>query len=200
MVRMKDRDKRLIALVEAKYREDPEGLAAQLPGLHDLMPAVTSSGHEGQLTQTRGEIARRKTALAEALAELRDCALSPEGALVALEHIAHVIADDPFTDAVDHATAKALFKRALGKSPGSFRAKAIIAVGDGEVVHQTAVMRGVYLGLNKEGCLAAITVNPGKVREFRKLMKFVGAGWDPNPDVAARHDDYLAMQDPHGGT
>lgn len=194
MVRMKDRDKRLVALVEAKYKEDPEGLAAHLPGLRDLMPAVTSSGQEGQLTQTLGEIARRKTALAAAQAELRDCALSPEGALLALEHIAHVIADDPFTDAVDHATTKALFKRALGKSPGSFRAKTTIAVGDGEVLYRATVMRGVYLGLNKEGQLAAVTVNPRKVREFRKLMKFVGGSRDPESDVAERHDDYLAMQ------
>ncbi len=200
MVRMKDRDKRLIALVEAKYKEDPDGLAASLPGLHGLMSAEAAPEPEAQLTQPPEEIERRKAALAEALTKLRDCALSPEDALVALEHTARAIVDDPFTDVIGYETEKALFKRAFGKSPGSFRAKTTLPVGVGEVVLNVTVMRGVYLGLNKEGQLAAVTVNPRKVREFRKLMKFVGGSRDPESDVALRHDDYLAMRDPHGGT
>ena len=37
----------------------------------------------------------------------------------------------------------------------------------------------------------------GKVRQRRKLLSFVGAGQDAEPDVAQRHNEYLARIDPY---
>ncbi len=63
---------------------------------------------------------------------------------------------------------------------------------------QVPAIRGVYLDLDKDTRLVSISIDPRKVRERRSLMEFVGAGKDPEPDVSTRHDDYLAMEDPHG--
>lgn len=90
-------------------------------------------------------------------------------------------------------------KVALGKSPGSYKRKTTVPVGqeDGDALDHVSVLRGVYLDLDRERRLVSISINPRKVRERKKLMSIVGIGKDPQPDVAARHDDYLAMQDPH---
>ena len=95
---------------------------------------------------------------------------------------------------------KGLLKAALGKSPGSYKAKTTAPVGEGggPVVEQVSVIMGVFLGLDTNRRLVSVTIRPGKYRKRRKLMEFVGGSSDPQPDVALRHDDYLAMQDPHG--
>ncbi len=48
------------------------------------------------------------------------------------------------------------------------------------------------------GRAVSISINPGKFRKRREAMKIVGIGRDPDPYASIRHDDYLAMQDPHG--
>ena len=98
-----------------------------------------------------------------------------------------------------HEVKKGLLKVVLGKSPGSYKAKTTVPVdqGCGPVAESLSVITGVYLDLDAQGRLVSISINPWTYRKRRKAMAFVGGSRD-NPDVAERHDDYLAAQDPHG--
>ena len=131
---------------------------------------------------------------------LEDGEITAEQAAKGLQRCANLIRDDAFTDEVDYETSKALVKTALGKSPGSYKSKTTVPmlIVNGDALEQVSVLRGVYLDLDRERRLVSISINPQGVRERKKLMAIVGIGTDPEPDVAARHDDYLAMQSPHG--
>ena len=89
-------------------------------------------------------------------------------------------------------------KAALGKSPGSYKVKTTVpmGIGGGEALERVTVLRGVYLDLDRERRLVSISINPAKVREWKKLMAVVGTGRDAEPDVSAKHDEYLAMKSP----
>ena len=91
---------------------------------------------------------------------------------------------------------------AVGKFPGSHGSKTTEPLGGadaGPASDRVAVIRGVYVDLDSEGRPVSISIDPRKLEERRKLRSIVGIGSDPKPDVAERHDDYLAEQDPHGG-
>ena len=125
--------------------------------------------------------------------------LAKSEAVKGLHHYAMLIRDDAFYNEVEDGDFKALVKAAVGKSPGSFRAKTTINLGEGgPIVERVSALRGVYLDLDGERRLVSVSIHPGKMREHRRLMKIVGIGSDCKSDVALRHDDYLAMQDPHG--
>ena len=70
--------------------------------------------------------------------------------------------------------------------------------GTGEPIHHSSLVRGVVADLDLGMRLVSITVTPRKVREGNKMMGIVGIGHGLCPDVAARHDDYLLEQEPHG--
>ena len=128
--------------------------------------------------------------------------VTPEDAAKGLQHCANVIRDDVFGFPGEdrYESVKALIKAAVGKSPGSYKSKMTVPLngnGKGTVVEQVSVIMGVYLDLNRNRQLVSISIDPKEVRKRREVMKFVGASTD-EPDVALRHDDYLAMQDPHG--
>ena len=139
--------------------------------------------------------------MSEALATLREGTITPEEAAKGLQHCAQVLKDDifGFPEEDRHESAKALIRAAIGKSPGSYKSKTTVPLDQdnkGPVVEQVSVILGVYLDLDRNGELVSISIDPTEVRKRREIMKFVGAGTD-EPDVAARHDYYLALQDPH---
>ena len=98
-----------------------------------------------------------------------------------------------------HEVLRDLVTAAIGRSPASYSARTAIAIGDGgEAVDRVSLIMGVFLELDGDGRLVSISIDPTRIRKRRRLMEFVGAGRDSEADVALRHDDYLAMQDPHG--
>ncbi len=194
---------RLVELLQAKRREDPKRFGEYLPGVSDLLPelpprqdsALSSSG------LTEREISCHKDGLSEALDKLHEGAITVEEAEKGLQHCANLIRDDSLTEDVGYAELKALVRAAIGKSPGSYRSKTTVPLGggkDGPAFERVSAIRGVYLDLDRDGRLVSVSIHPGKVRERRRLMEFVGASRDPDRDVASRHDEYLAVQDPHG--
>ncbi len=199
---MNGREKHLVDLLQAKRHEDPEGFRRFLPEVAELLPEPPT--RRSRLRSTFGLTERERSfhraGVAEALAKLEGGAITADGAAKGLQHCANLIRDDVFTDEVDYETSRLLVKAALGKSPGSYKSKTTVpmGIGGGEALEQVAVLRGVYLDLDSEMRLVSISINPAKVREWKKLMAIVGIGKDPERDVALRHDDYLAMQDPHG--
>lgn len=196
------RDDRLVELLQAKRRKDPDGFREYLPDVDELLPDhPPSRSSRARYRLTVQERAHHHDGLTGALARMDTGALESGEAAQALQHCANLLRDDPWTPDVKYEAVMGLLKAALDQSPGSCKAKTTVplsgAVG-GPAIDQVSAIRGVYLDLDREGRLVSISINPRKYKERRKLMAFVGGSRDPEPDVAARHDDYLAMQDPHG--
>lgn len=208
---MSIREERLIDMLQAKYREDPKGFQRYLPGAAELLtehpPRQRPSEFPVQLTEL--ELSHHRDGLANVLRRMDESTLTPGDALTGLQHCAALIRDDSLPYGWDESLShemgyevlKKLLKGAIGKSPGSYTAKTTVPVdqGGGEAaVEQIPLIRGVLLGLDANRRLVSVSIDPGKYRERRKLMTIAGIGSDPNSDVALRHDDYLAMQEPHG--
>ncbi len=205
-------DKRVIDLLQVKRRQDPTGFREYLPDVDDILPELLPSQGRpvAAFGLTERELAYHREGLSVVLRALDDGTLTSKDALRGLQHCAALIKDDslqytsedseddlPYK--MDYDVLKALVRAAIGKSPGSYKAKTSIPVGSGRsaVLERVSVIMGVHLELGRDGQLVSIAINPGRFKERRKLMKVVGIGSDPEPDVAARHDLYLAMQDPH---
>jgi hypothetical protein len=212
---MSIQEKRVIDLLQAKRRKDPEGFREYLPDVAELLPEPPPRRSRARPTfgLTERELSYQRAGLLGALGKLDDGAITTEDAVKGLEHCAALIKDDnlpysgeladgyedPLGHEMGHEVLLALVRAALGKSPGSYKSKTTVHVGkDGAVLEQVSVIMGVLLDLDRNGRLVSLSIDPGKYRKRRKLMKFVGASMDPETDVAARHDYYLAMQDPHG--
>ena len=207
---------RLIEMLQAKYWDDPNAFRAYLPGAAELLPELPPQRRRRRapIGLTERELSYHREGLSEVLQGLDQGTLMSERAVKGLQHCSALIRDDnlPYTgenEKVDaglpyemgHDILKNLLREALGKSPGSYRSKKTVPVGEGggPVFESVSVIMGVFLDLDREGRLVSVSIHPGKYRQRRKAMAFVGASRD-NPDVALRHDDYLAMQYPHGNS
>ena len=199
---MSTKSDRLIDILRLKYSEDPDSFRRFLPGAAELLPEPLPSKGSSRSPYglTEHERSYHKAGLAGALSKVEVNEITVEDAIKGLQHCADLIKDDVFTDAVSYEPAKALLRAALGKSPGSYKSKTTVSVCEdgGSPVEQISVIKGVYLDLDTNGQLVSVSINPREVRERKKLMGIIGIGKDTQADVALRHDDYLAMQDPHG--
>ena len=207
---MSIREERLIDMLQAKYREDPKGFRRYLPGAAEILPEQPSRRRpRSPFGLTERELSYHREGLAKVLHSIDEGTLTPGDALAGLQHCAALIRDDnlPYgwdqslSHEMGHGVLKSLLKEAIGKSPGSYKAKTTLPVGEGgggPAVQQISLIKGVLLGLDTNRRLVSVSIHPGKYRERRKVMAIVGIGSDPSPDVALRHDDYLAMQEPHG--
>lgn len=206
---MSIQEKRIIELLQAKRRKDPEGFRKYLPDVADLLPDPPPRRSRARSTfgLTERELSYHRTGLLEALGKLDDGTITAEEAVKGLQHSAALTRDgnlpygryDNLPHEIGHDVMKGLVKAAISKSPGSYKSKTTVALGKGgPVLEQVSIIMGVFLDLDKDGRLVSLSIDPGKYRKRRKLMKIVGIARDPEPDVAARHDYYLAMQDPHG--
>ena len=192
---------RLIEILHSKYSRDPKGFRKFLPGAAELLPErpPPRSRPKSPFGLTERERAYHRKGLEEVSRKLNDGAISAEEAAKGLQHCADLIKDDAFTEEVNYELLKALVKAATGKSPASYKVKTTVPLGEGgPVVEQISVIVGVHLDLEVNGRLVSVSINPKEVRKRREMMKIIGIGRDDQTDVALRHDDYLAMQDPHG--
>ena len=195
-------EKRLGDLLLAKYQADPEGFRSYLPEVAQLLDPVRPP--QGSPRSPSGLTARERAhhinVLRGVLEKLSKDSIPPQEAVRGLEHCATVIQDDSLPEEVRYQVLVSLVKAAIGKSPGSFKSTQIVPVPGGgkrEVMNHVPVVRGAVLDLDRDMRLTSITITPSKVRERRKLLGFVGSGRDTDPEVALRHDEYLAKV-PHG--
>ena len=202
---MNAEEKHIIDLLQDKRRKDPDGFRKYLPDVARLLPdppPVRAKLRPPVFALTERERSYHKAGVLEALTKLDEGTITPDEAAKCLQHCAHVLKDDilGFPGEDRHDSTKALIRAAIGKSPGSFKSKTTVPLnhkGKGPVVEQVSVILGVCLDLGGNGQLVSISIDPVKVRKWPEIMKFVGASTDA-PDVALRHDHYLALQDPHG--
>ena len=210
-IQMVTRESRLIDLLQAKYSEDPKGFSDYLPGAAELLPEEPpkQSRPEHPVRLTERKLSCHRAGLSAVLGKMDEGAITAEEAVKGLQHCAALIKDDNLhygwdenlSHEMGHEVKKGLLRAALSKSPGSYKSKTTVPICEdsgGPVLESISVIRGVYLNLDSNERLVSIYIHPGKYRERRKLMEFVGASRDPMPDVALRHDDYLYMADPHG--
>ncbi len=198
---MRINENRLIDLLQAKRREDPDGFSKYLPGAADLLPEQLPRRGKTEFSfgLTEQERNFHEKGLSETLANPEGHKMNSEEAVAGLRHCAALIRDDNLSDEVDYDALTSLVKAATGKSPGAYKANTVIPIGDGgPVLERISAIRGVYLELDREQRLVSVSIYPGRFRERHKLMAIVGVGKDDKADVASRHDDYLAMQEPHG--
>ena len=202
---MSAQSKRIIELLQAKQREDPEGFRNYLPGMAELLSDTGTKRYRPRFPfgLTEQERSFHLTGLLETLSKLDKGAITSEEASDGLQRCANLIRDDVFglPDEADYERLRRLVKAAIGKSPGSYKSKTTIVLGTNgskSALEHISVVRGVRLDLDKNRQLVSISIDPKKFRERRKLLEFVGAFSDGQSDVAMRHDEYLAMQDPHG--
>lgn len=195
----------LLELLSSKYADDPQEFRSYMPEVAQMLDAFDSPHR--QLTRssyglTEREAKFHQATLTETLAAVASGAATPAESVKGLEHCAFLIRDDRLPAEADYEALCALFKVAFGKRPASFKKSEMINVADvrtaDDAVHRFALVRGVSLELDREMRLISVSVSPRKVRQRRKLLSFVGAGQDAAPDVARRHDDYLARINPHG--
>lgn len=194
--------KELLELLFSKYQADPEGFRSYMPEAAQLLDAMYPPRRPSRspFGLTERERAHHLAALREVLEGLEESSISPKEAVKGLQHCATLIQDDNLPEDVGYETLVFLMKAAIGKSPGTFKsAKTVLVMGDEgrEVINRVSLVRGVTLDLDRNMRLVSITVAPTKVRERRKLLKLIGLGQDIASDVALRHDDYLAEQEPH---
>ena len=206
---MTTQERRLIDLLQTKYREDPKGFRKYLPGAAELLPEQPPTRSRARATSglTERERSYHRAGLSEVLRRMDDGTVTADEAVKGLQHCAALIKDDNLPYGWDESLShemgyevkKGLLRAALGKSPGSYRSKTAVPVsgGGGTILESVSVIMGVFLNLDRNRRLVSVSIDPGKYRARRKAMAFVGASRD-NPGVALRHDDYLAMQDPHG--
>ena len=187
-------ERKLIELLHARYREDPKGFREYLPGVAELLPdpSPRRGRKELQLGLFEKEIAVHRAGLAEVLEKMETGSATAREAIKALQHCAALIMDDNLPEEADYEKLKRLIRAGIGKSPGSYKSKATIQIGEGkgDVHERVSAIRGVYLDLDRRRRLVSISINPRKVRERRELMRFVGASKDPDPNVSSRHDHY----------
>ena len=198
---MRINENRLIDLLHAKQRKDPEGFSKYLPGISELLPEPLPGRRRTRslfgLTERERDFHR--ASLSQALGKLGAHGMTTEEATAGLQHCATLIRDDSLPAEADYNALISLVKAATGKSPGSYKSNTVVPIGDGgPVLEHIPAIRGVYLDLDREQRLVSISISPRKFTERRKLMAIVGVGKDDKADVASRHDDYLAMQEPHG--
>ena len=206
---MTTKQERLIDLLLAKHRNDPEAFREFLPGAAELLPERPPhrSMARSPFGLTERELAHHRHGLSAVLGKLDEDTITPEEAVKGLEHCAALIRDDnlPYgwdenlSHEMGYEVKKGLLKAALGKSPGSYRSKTTVSIDKGKaaVLESVSLIRGVLLDLDGNERLVSISIHPGRYAERRRLMRFVGASTDPMPDVALRHDHYLYSVDSH---
>ena len=197
-------DNDIIRLLQSRRREDPKMFRKFLPGMEDLLPPLERRQRaRSPFGLTERERAFHEEGLATELSKLRIGQLTRSDAVKALSNAAQLIRDDNLPCEADHQAMKNLTAVAIGKSPSSVKSRTtfpLVKDADVTVLESVPAIRGVYLNLGKSNRLVSVSVVPAKVKEFREMMRIVGIGAevDTATDVSARHDEYLALQDPHG--
>ncbi|MBI2908667.1 MAG: hypothetical protein HYX92_13575 [Chloroflexi bacterium] len=188
----------LVQALVAKFREEPDTVQSILPEAAEILQRVAprrgSSEHPlPTLTEREKEERLRSLQAKVALMNRNRKAFSPEAAVEALEDAA-ALAEASITglSAMKREDLIRLVQIATG-FPFSKKGKPAQWIRrEGEPARAVNLLRGVRLYLTWDKKLIRVEVEPRKLAQAEKAMKFVGMGQDTAGDVAERHDEYLA--------
>lgn len=189
--------KNLLAdLILAKYRADPEGFRTYLPDVTKVLDS-TSTPHRlsrSPFGLTEHERAHRIQAL-ESIVE--GLGKDSGGAIRALEHCAVLTEDDSLPREIDYKTLLRLFRFAIGKPISEVKGKATITIQreqSDKAVNHVSLIRGVILDLSSDMRLVSVTVNPQKVKERRRAVRFIAMTKDVSRSTAEHQHSGLEEQ------
>lgn len=193
----------LLRILRDKYQSDPEGFRGFLPEVAQTLDSLSPRpvGQTIPFALTDRERDRRVRSFDTAVQALNDDGIERSAAIRAAEDYAVLTLDNRVPLRLDSEKRAALAKAAVGKNPGSFRAKETIVIQDGSNAPPACsvpLIRGVGLNLTWDMKLVSISVLPERIRERKRLLEFVGAGKDDATNVAERHDEYLGEMSPRG--
>ncbi len=185
-------------LLKDKYKADPEGFRHYLP---EVAKALEGIAHAPRLQRnpfglTEEERGIRQREIDGVIDLLKQCTISKEEAVRAIENSAVLIEDNSLPGVVDSKVLVSLMRVIIGKSPTALKAVSEIQISDRlskEIARQQSIFRGIILNLSWDMKLISIKINPNQIRERNKALRFVGIGRDL-PDVSQRHDKYLAEE------
>ena len=190
----RERDK-IFKFFIKEYQEAPEELWSHYPLVADeldryINPKKPSRDRERPfyhyLTEREREF--RLSSLRSVVEKFRDNGqVSKEEAIKALEDAAALQHHaETFKDPL-----LALAQRTLGLSLDAGEKQTISLIRGTAEHHSYVLVRGVTLSLTWDRKLIKITVNPEELIQRQKALSLVGCGYDKQPDVARKHDEYL---------
>lgn len=176
--RSRARKPSLTDLILAKYRTDPEGFRAYLPDVVQVLDSMSAprSLSRSPFGLTEHERAHRIQALGNMLECLKKGQSDSKGAIRALEHCAVLTEDDSLPRDVDHKTLLRLLRFAIGMPVSDIKGAVTITIQEGRsdnIVNRVSLIRGIVLELTSDMRLVSIAVNPQKVKERRRAMRFI---------------------------
>ena len=104
MDQMSVKERNLIELLQARYREDPVGFREYLPGVAELLPEPSHRRvrTESRLRLTENEIAFHRAGLTEVLEKIETGSATAREAVKALQHCGVLIVDDSLPEEANY--------------------------------------------------------------------------------------------------
>ena len=191
----------LLEHLRSKYAAEPNRFREYLPEVAQLLD-VSAPGKKQKrpnLRLTARERERRLESLASVASLMESGSADRTRAIGALEDFAALAFDELPPNSLDAEKRVALVKVVIGTGIGSVtKAERFPIIQGASPSFEISLVRGVRLEFTWDMKLIAISVNPQRYRERRRLFAVIGASRDQAADVAARHDDYLTEADHHG--
>lgn len=190
MSSVKDRQESIIKTLLNKYRADPERFRTYLPEvareLETLLPSRISKSYASSLTELE------RVRLIKSLDQLiNGRGLTQGEAIKALEYCATLIQDESLPYEINRKIILNLIHQATGTPLSKVKKITKLQIGEGDIVKEIAILRGVHAHLTWNDRLVALSISPAKLEERSKALIFVGISKDAASDVAQRHDEYL---------
>ena len=185
------------------YGSDPARLRKVLPEIAQeldqiMSPSQGQRGGTSPFGLTDRERGFYKDSLEPLLRKSKSHVLSAEEATKGLEYAAALLIDNFAPDYPPRQDLLRLVRKASGIVPrktGKPEEKIITA---GMPSRTVTVVKGVELHLNWDLKLLRISLEPQQWRLRAQALSIVGLAHDQPPDVAEKHDEYLADAIQHG--
>ena len=127
---MTSTEKRIIDLLQAKRKEDPDGFRDYLPAVSELLPSLKHEDGKTPLDLRDEEMESHRVGLRQALSKLESGAITPAEAIKGLEQCVFVMKYDFWKEDLWHDSVLGLVKAALGKPPESFLSVTTVRVSE----------------------------------------------------------------------
>lgn len=185
------------------YSSDPVRLRRNLPGVAEkldqiLSPPGPQQGASNPFGLTDRERDFYKDSLEPLIQKSKPHALSTEDAIKGLEDAAALLIDNFSPGYPPRRDLLRLVRKASGIVPRKTGKPEEKIIRDGQPSRTVMVVKGVELHLTWDLKLLRVTLDPRQWRLRAQALSIVGIGRDEAPDVAERHDDYLADAIQHG--
>lgn len=173
MRKVRKTEQPILNILKQRYAQAPEAFKELLPDIAlAFEDQVGRTASRSPFGLTERERLHRETRLGELLISDNT---SSEQAVEALENIAVLGEDGVWLAGVNHERLGRLVTIVIGIGPGSVERNSMFPIlRNVETPRQTSIMVGVIAHLTWDMKLGAISVNPGRIRERKGMLSWVG--------------------------